>query len=269
MQDDLQRAFELLYDLTPEQIVSMEADRQQAIAQMTALGARTDPQALDILLTYMRQTVNRLLRPLAAIRLMEIGDLSIAHQLIPMVEDEEANDRDLRLLAVQVLGDLRAESAFRVLVHGLQNDDDGEVRARCAWALGRLGDARALIALAGAMRQSQDRRLRHYAIEAIGRVGDASLTPLMKRIAQKHPDKETRTYAIEALGRFGDADAVDTLLSLLDDDEESPLLRSEAAAALGEAGDARAIPSLQRACHNTHEWVQHHARKSLERLGAS
>jgi HEAT repeat protein len=175
MQDDLQRAFELLHDLSPEQMVALEADRQQAITQMRQVGDNTDDDALKTLLAYMRQTMNRLLRPMAAIRLMEIGDRRVVPELIQMASDE--SDRDLRVLAVQVLGDLRAETAFTTLVNGLQKDEDAEVRARCAWALGRLGDERALMVLAMAMRQSKDRRLRHYAIEAIGAFGGCEPCP--------------------------------------------------------------------------------------------
>lgn len=266
MQDDIQRAFELLHDLSPGQLVIIEAERQQAISQMKLVGGNTDDHALETLLGYMRQTANRLLRPLAAIRLMEINDRRIVPELIKMAEDYDADDRDLRLLAVQVLGDLQAETAFTTFVYGLQHETDGEVQARCAWALGKLGNEQAIFVLANAMRQSKDRRLRHYAIEAIGRLGDESLSPLMARIAQKHPDKETRTYAIEALGRFGGSEAVKTLINLLQDTTQSYLVRSEAAAALGEAGDRKAIPVLQQVSPDEHEWIVHHVRQSIAKL---
>lgn len=79
------------------------------------------------------------------------------------------------------------------------------------------------------------------AIQSLG--GDASLTPVLIS-ALTDPDPSTRSRAISALGDIRDARAVPSLITIVQDKNESPGFRQYAARALGKIGSPEAIPAL-------------------------
>ena len=64
------------------------------------------------------------------------------------------------------------------------------------------------------------------------------------QVATTDPDHVVRAYAVRALNRSRDAAAVDAFIAALDD--EHPMVRLEAAKALGNVPDSRAVPALLR-----------------------
>jgi len=82
--------------------------------------------------------------------------------------------------------------------------------------------------------------------------------------ALKDKDEDVGTNAAEALGEIGDARAVEPLIQALKDEHED--VRGEAADALGEIGDARAVEPLIQALKDEHEDVRGEAADALDKL---
>ncbi len=71
-----------------------------------------------------------------------------------------------------------------------------------------------------------------------------------------------RTSAVQEAGKMKLKEAFGKLTELLEKDE-SPLVRDNAAFALGELGDNRAVPYLIKALRDSDEWVRKSAAKAL------
>ena len=84
--------------------------------------------------------------------------------------------------------------------------------------------------------------------------------------ALKHKDDDVRRDAAEALGEIGDPRAVDPLASALKD--ENSLVRQTAAYALGDIGDEKAVEPLTQALWDENVYVQNAAKKALEEIKA-
>ncbi|MEL7433384.1 MAG: hypothetical protein AAFN11_05500, partial [Chloroflexota bacterium] len=79
-----------------EQMSERTAEREDAIAKMTALGTQEDDATINTLITYLQQGDNALLRPLAASRLAEIGNETVQNVILSLFSRIE--DREVRLL---------------------------------------------------------------------------------------------------------------------------------------------------------------------------
>lgn len=164
-----------------------------------------------------------------------IADILVRHGepvVDPMIAFLQLQERHpARAWAANMLGELRAERAFPVLVAALKDLDD-EVRAKSAAALGKLGDRRAVTYLmdhllsdpapfvrariAGALGQFADQEVierlvralgdpawwvRMRSVEALEQIGPSSESPL--KVALDDPDPEIRIRAAVALERLG------------------------------------------------------------------
>ena len=86
----------------------------------------------------------------------------------------------------------------------------------------------------------QKAKVRMTAVWALGKSGDGrAVEPLIQRLGDE--DKDVRQWTVLALSRLGQP-AIDPLISVLADNRSA--MRWQAAAALGLAGDSRAVPSL-------------------------
>lgn len=146
-------------------------------------------------------------------------------------------------------------------------DPDPAVRRAAAIEIGRRGDREAVPELALRLRTETQLDTRRAVLEAIGLAGDERSVPLLIDVALR-PGEPARAEAIAALGAIADPRAVVPLASLLSDPRlEAPASRAlarvgpvalprlvtllgddlsapGAARALGELGDARAVPAL-------------------------
>ncbi|MEX5281321.1 HEAT repeat domain-containing protein [Nitrospira tepida] len=193
-----------------------------------------------------------------------------------------AGDRDpeVRLTAVLALGRIGAEESASTLRERLQ-DNDSRVRQWSAWALGnlnrpdalpqeqavslvaRLGDPVQPVRLAAAQAlneldqdpgiarwlleafQSQESEMRKAAARAlIGQVGSDALPTLIRASADQ--DAEVRQAVVAALGELGDARAIPPLLDRLAHDPADSV-RAEAAFRLGKIGTADLVWPLRQA----------------------
>jgi HEAT repeat protein len=132
----------------------------------------------------------------------------VATALLTLLSDE---DRVVRILAGEGLGELRELKAVDPLLKLLVDDGDSLMQTTAAVALGKIGDPRASEALIGLLS------------------GNGNWV---------------RSEAIKALGRLADPQAEAVLVLMLLDPEEMPGLRAEAAFALGSLGTFNAADAL-------------------------
>lgn len=104
---------------------------------------------------------------------------------------------------------------------------------------------------------------RDNAIEALVEIGEPAVEPLIQ--ALNNESWVVREAATEALGKIGDERAVEPLIKVLDDEDETTFVREAAAEALGEIGDERAIEPLAHALTDID--VLKNAAVALDKLG--
>ncbi len=194
----------------------------------------------------------------ALISLSNNEDTDIPRFISILMSDPDVN---VRRAAAQILGQVDAPGIFDKLFQYLR-DEDWWVRETIAETLSRIKDERifpAAVELLG----SPDPSLRRYAIEIIVGLKDPrGLVPLIKML--KDPDWWVRERAVSALGTLGTAKIVPILANLLTIKELSYIT----AEALGEIGDASAVPFLLKAIDTADVETKLVIMRSLEKLQA-
>ncbi len=202
----------------------------------------------------------------------------------------------VRRAAAEALRQIGSETSVRPLSVGLE-DPDLDAALTCAAALAELSDDssiprmltladRAAVARPGAVAAilvTLGRRhptaigdallpeasiaLRRLAAAVAGELRLAEHVPALRE-ALGGADAELAARGARGLGLIGDEGAFAALAATVDDDERVWFLRLAATEALGEIGDARAVPPLEREL-NADQWVlQAKAAKALRLLGA-
>jgi hypothetical protein len=108
--------------------------------------------------------------------------------------------------------------------------------------------------------------LQWRAADALGSLGEIALDPLLKILS--YHKMHVRIGAIEALSEIKSPRSVDPIIKTLMTDEDHEV-RWVAALALGEIGDARAIPSLLSSLRDKDRYVRYGSAKALEKMGWS
>jgi hypothetical protein len=116
--------------------------------------------------------------------------------------------------------------------------DNATIRAKAAWGLARLKDVRVVEALIKALNDESD-KVRKQAIQGLERLKDKRAVEPLIAVMKSEPSD-----AASALGEIGDPRAVDVLIDLLMDKNQDYLKRGRAAEALGKIKDARAVEPL-------------------------
>lgn len=125
-----------------------------------------------------------------------------------------------------------------------------------------LGDVKAIEPLVAVLLKDLNGFTRAYAAYTLGRIGDAEAVDALLSVLN---DPDVRLSAISALGRIGDVRAVEPLISALK--VNNPRVRKRAANALGEIGDERAIEPLKAVLKDEDFLVREEAREALHRIG--
>jgi HEAT repeat protein len=181
--------------------------------------------------------------------------------LLRMIADPENEQR--RRVAAKALAVSDDPAAVTALVKVLGERDTALV-TNATYALGRIQSpatpAEPLLALV----RHSDNDIRGNALMALWHVFDAKsklggspLDPVAQREAMSilevalfdMGDPIIRANAAAAVGALGDPRGVDSLLNLLQDDH--PLVRTQTAIALGKLGDPKAIPALVKVIDTT------------------
>ena len=241
-----------------------DADVRRAAA--TALAPYGASSPADDLFAQLRD-------PDVNVRRETVGSLANAEDpravegLIEALEDEDPDVRGLAIDALASLGDLRAvrplirrldDRARLESVYVYYGDDDSAqqdvyLMPKAAQALAYLGDPQAIEPLIGVLGET-GRPGRHRVAEALGMFGDPEAVGALVT-ATGDPDPLLRAYAVRALPRFpGDEQALGRLAAILQDAQELSAVRTEAALALGEFGDPRALGVLQPVALGDPDW---------------
>jgi len=132
--------------------------------------------------------------------------------------------------------------------------------------LGRLHTPAARDWLLAASRNDHH-KVRWNAPIGLGELGDRSVYPRLEEAARTDVDHSVRLAAISAMGGVKAPESYEFLVALLG--EQDAGLRISAAWSLGELGDARAVPALQRAADDQQERVRVEAASALRKLGSA
>ena len=193
-----------------------------------------------------------------------LGELGDSNMLRPLLDQLEAQHKEVRRHVATALGELGDGRALSHLLKALQ-DEDGTVLCAVAEALGKLNlDAGAFPTLLDALKSSH-RNVPCYAAAALRKLGTHHIPSLLGALKDK--DEKVRRYVATALGEIGDTRALPNLLGLYQD--ERAIVRSHIATALGKLGDEKALPHLLDALQDEDYWVRRSAASALGELGNS
>jgi HEAT repeat protein len=199
---DRARAAEVLGRLrvakaVPALIATMDDDSEEVrtvVARSLALIGDVDavPALARALLDPSRWTLS-----LVAENLLFMGSKAVP----PLLEFVRGGDHNVRVAAVQILGEIRDPSATPLLCEILLEDQNLNLRARAAAALGQLAGPAAVAALLEALNDPRW-QVRAQAAKALGAVGDPAAAPALARAIH---DREwwVRVNCAEALARLG------------------------------------------------------------------
>ncbi len=256
------------------------AGRERSIQKLLALLQEEDMeepmvQALEtidgnhvpVLFGYLSDE-NALVRRTVARVLGNTGRREAEDPLIRLLSDENGH---VRSTAVEALGQLRSKKAVAVLLKLLTDEyesvqesairalaeigdesvldslvkdftsRDAHMRKNIALLLGKFSSGKAADALAFALKDEEP-EVRKAAVQALGNLpgGDRTNRSLMLAVADDDP--EVRMLAAEAFGKARRPDAVEALISLLEDHDL--WVRAAAARSLGRAGGERVSAAL-------------------------
>jgi hypothetical protein len=172
------------------------------------LAAIGDPSAVPALAGALSDP-SRWTLSLVAENLMAMGP-AVVQPLMELLED---GDHNVRVAAVQILGEIRDSGALPVLIDILAHDESLNLRAQAAAAIGKLGGPQAQRALLEALGDPAW-QVRGQAAKALGRIGHPGAA---HTLALAMPDSSwwVRVNCAEALARLG-ADGRHQLENLLD-----------------------------------------------------
>jgi HEAT repeat protein len=208
----------------------------------------------------MEQVGGDIVRMQAALALADLGEPAV----LPLIETLGHADPQTRAAAAHALGLIGDPRADRPLAR-LLSDESDHVRLNALFALTRTADTSLLDAITP-LANDPNHAIRDLANSLLKRL-DPSLAfnDLLKSARSRHTN--TQRTAILALGRTHDRRALDPLLALLNDPNESA--RYSAAEALGELGFTEAVGPLHDALEGASTHTREKIVEALSRLGSS
>lgn len=259
-----------------------------------ALGAISDIRAVEPLITSLKDE-NAVVRKNAAVALGEIGDPDAVEALIHSLKDE---DPDVRYSAAQALGKIKDIRALEPLASALGDKkskvqksasealteiikklkDTGNIESLIALSehsergvrliafetMGKIKNERAIQHLISALGEN-DIEIRETAVEALKKSGNSAVEHLIAALSDKDP--AVRTTSAMILGELKNESAVEPLTAALTDQDQSRIMRYEAAKALGKIGDQSAIIPLINALKDPDSHVREGAAEALRDIG--
>ena len=199
------------------------------------------------------QDVNSLEREEAAGILGQIGDRRATNPLIQIVQNAKSPDQtNLRESAMFALGELEDNRAVAPLLEVAENDPDANQRVIAGCVLGRLGAPRSFDILMNLLQIGSTHLnwgARYNGVFALGKIGDSRAVPLLvdhlaiANLGTEEFRDEVRLAAATTLAGMGEP-ALETLIAVIDNPESES--RHYACYALGEMGDERDLPGLEK-----------------------
>ena len=218
----------------------------------------------------LKQLVEGLGDPRGVVRLRFAETLGeIGEPATPLLVEALANHSDVvvRRAAAKTLTIIADPAAVPTLVHTFLNDQDTVVKGSSAGALARTGEAAvpALLDILASTEQPED--IKGHAAWALAFIGSEAADHLYKALNAASLD--VRCAVIGALGHVAqeqsDEKSCNLLVSALTDPEA--LIRTEAAAGLGQVNYPAAVPHLILAIQDTDLDVRKAAINSLGKIG--
>ncbi|MAQ13298.1 MAG: hypothetical protein CMN30_00660 [Sandaracinus sp.] len=172
-----------------------------------------------------------------------IGRLSTRSAVPDLVRALRDPQVEVRVVAAAALWRLPDPAAVPALIELLQ-DRDAAARQWGALALGVIHDPRATQALLRVI-DDPESAVRIDVVRSLGRIGDVrALAPLSEVAKDEAKDDEERLEAVNAVASIDSPDKVNALVRLLTVEDDR--IRLRVIQALGQVGDALAVPALRR-----------------------
>lgn len=169
----------------------------------------------------------------------------------------------VRAAAAYALGAQGSREVTATLLTALR-DKDLNVRFAAAVALARVKDPKSIDGLIVAC-TDEDEDVRAYSALALGDIGDRRATAaVLERLERDHV-AQVRGFAGMALSKLRDPASLTRLMSHAEV-EADPKALAATLYALGELGDRRALPIVQRFIKHPHEEVREYAQEAATRL---
>jgi HEAT repeat protein len=222
-------------DAVSEQIAALRDDDWAIRAEAAnLLGTFKDPRAVTPLITLLRDP-DRSVREAAIEALRAIGGPSV--EALGACLDQ--SDLSVQEAASAILSTIADERVLNSLIKALRSDD-WIVRMHAATALGLMRHTDAIVPLIPLL-QDKVKAVREESAAVLATIGDAAIPSLVN--ALRHDEWLVRLHAVESLGKTKSPQAVEPLLSVLFNDQDSAV-REDAVRALGEIGDPRSVEYL-------------------------
>lgn len=185
----------------------------------------------------------------------------------------------MKVVTAGEMGRSRSNIFVPALIEAL-SDGSVAVRLECVWALQNINDRRAGIPLAVALRRAlqriepkfedfhkseEDMPLVKAIVGALIGIKDARAVPKLASMAKDEELADRRMYVIDALWKSGGGAAAGPLIGLLKD--KTPMIASQAAAALSEIKPGSAVEPLIAALKHKDEKVRSSAAYALGEIG--
>lgn len=206
------------------------SDADVAVMAAYALGHIEDRASVPRLRQELKSPRAKM-RMTAAWALGMIEDPAAAPDLEPLARSDA--DRNVRLAAIEALGDIEASRSFGLLV-GLLDDRDLGIATAAAEALSSLDSPSAAPEPLLRAARSEHRPLRLAALEAVSEIEDSAVVPVLLANIED-ADPELRMRMIEALGELKAEQALPALRRALNDPVAE--VRRAAVEALAEIAD--------------------------------
>jgi HEAT repeat protein len=166
--------------------------------------------------------------------------------------EKRLGDAKNKATRVRIIDELRGSKFMTpamvpMLVKRLQAEKAPEVKASVARVLGEQKSKEAVEALLDTVdlgaSETDTKAMNKEVLNALASIGDMKAVPTFKKFLTSK-DNFSALAAIDALGELKAKDAFDDLYKLANDSATEPFVVKKAITALGELGDARAVPGL-------------------------
>ena len=219
------------------------ADRAEAAVALGKI--KNDDEVVAALANSLNTDKAWGIRDLSAEALGHIGGSPALKQLFAALDTND--NAAVRYRIVSSIGNFKDDAGVPAKLEAIARDDHSyRARAGALEALGRLKSSNALGVLNTAVAaESPDDFLRDAALRSLGFLGDDKAVPLLREWSAPGKPMDSRTAAIASLGRLDkeNKDITKQLASYLT--EPHFPARYAAIFALGNRGDAMAIPALE------------------------
>jgi HEAT repeat protein/beta-lactamase regulating signal transducer with metallopeptidase domain len=180
--------------------------------------------------------------------------------LIETLSDANVN---VRLVAVQSLGQLEDPRAIAALAKALKEDTDARVREAAAHSLGEIDDTRAVPHLLEALKTERVAAVKAHIVDALKEIDDAQAVSAVSALA-RDPSIQVRRAVASALGEFEDPAAIPALTSMVRDEDRE--VRQNVANALGQFDNSSTMEALTILARDIHHDVRQQAISGLSDL---